>query len=106
MYRMYFSLVARKVSPVCMTSEGFVFCVLATVAPPDDGTSMGAIIAAVVCSVFVIVFIIAVFFVRRRMQNKDPDLCPYPGATTPRNSFSRQKKRLESSMEIYLVVQS
>lgn len=62
-----------------------------TVPDPDEGPGTGAIIAAVVSSIFVVLFIIAVFFVRRRFQNKSPGHTP--GGPSPRTSFSRHKKR-------------
>lgn len=67
--------------------------VTGTVPDPDEGASTGAIIAAVVSSIFVILFLIAVFFVRRRFQNKSPG--HPPGGPSPRTSFIRRKKSHE-----------
>ncbi|XP_048769835.1 tyrosine-protein phosphatase 10D-like isoform X2 [Ostrea edulis] len=59
----------------------------------DDSASAGVIVAAVLCSVFVVVLIIAIFVIYRRLQRKSPER--HSGTTTPRASFSRQKKSHE-----------
>lgn len=74
-----------------MSKSETVTFVTGVVNDQDDSASAGVIVAAVLCSVFVVVLIIAIFVIYRRLQRKGPER--HSGTTTPRASFSRQKKR-------------